>query len=1060
MRWKATLLCMLAAALLPAGAHAQATGRITGTVTEGASSRPLPGVAVTVQGTQLRAVTDPQGRYTIAGVAAGTRTLSASTLGFGTATRTVTVAAGETATADITLASQAIGLEEVVAVGYGTQRRRDLTGAVASVNTQVLERTPITSVDQMLQGTVPGVQVSTASSAPGGGISIRVRGGTSVSEGVSNEPLYVIDGFPIEVDYAAQSPGGGGRNAGITVAPNPLTSLNPRDIESIEVLKDASATAIYGARAANGVVLITTKQGRAGAPRFNFEAFTGTQSVAKRYDLLNGQEYAQFVNEWAASQEMEPIYQDVGNLPSTDWQDLIFREAGLQSYQLSVTGGSTGANATRYAVSGGYFTQDGVVIGSDFERASVRLNLSQELGRSVRLGANLTGSRVATNFSPTDGAVGGADASAVAAALQFLPTLPVRRDDGTYTNMLDDAPAEITAQDIQNPVAVLTSMKDVLGDNRFLGNAFGELDLAEGLVLRSTLGANVATRTRDTYWPRETLRGEQTNGQAIRGRIESTSFLNENTLTLNRTFGQAHSVNAVVGFSRQVQEATRTSMLNENYINDILGYHDIGAGNRSGGPLVESGETRTTLQSYLGRATYNLLGRYIFTATGRYDGSSRFGPGRKWGFFPSAAFAWRASEEPFLRDIEALDELKLRAAYGATGNAGVSPYQSLATLDPRDVSFGGQIVTGYRPSRLANEKLGWETTYQTDIGMDVSLLDNRVTVTADWYDRRTEDLLLQIQLPLETGFREAFQNAGAVRNRGFELALGLNALRGDGLEQPRWSHSFNYARNRNKVLDLGGLDVLRVRGISSNFNFPGTDIRVGHPIGVFYGYQTDGLFRDSAEAASYGATLPNRAFQAGEARVLDLSGPEGKPDGVINELDRTVIGDPNPDYTLGWNSTLAFRGFELTTLLHGSFGADVLNLNLIRVEGGTPTTNVTRDRFADRWTPENPDARYPRIGTTSGSIGSNYVDTMLEDGSYLRLSNVTLAYNLPARWVGRRGLRDTRVYVTGNNLITWTDYSGFNPDVSSMGVGNVNRGVDVGAYPLARTFTIGVNVGY
>jgi hypothetical protein len=298
-----------------------------------------------------------------------------------------------------------------------------------------------------------------------------------------------------------------------------------------------------------------------------------------------------------------------------------------------------------------------------------------------------------------------------------------------------------------------------------------------------------------------------------------------------------------------------------------------------------------------------------------------------------------------------------------------------------------------------------------------------------------------------------------VRNRGFELALGFNPLQGDGEGSPRWSNSFNYSRNRNRVLDLGPVDVLRVRGISTNFNFPGTDIRVGHPIGVFYGYRTDGLFRDSTEAANW-AQLGDRPFRPGEARVLDLSGPDGVPDGKIDLLDRTVIGDPNPDYTLGWNSSFGWRSFELSTLVQGSFGADVLNLNLIRVEGGTPITNITRERFYDRWTPENPNASQPRIGITSGSIGSNYVDTMLEDGSFLRLNHVTLSYGLPQRFVAARGLRDTRVYVTGTNLHTWTRYSGFNPDVSSMGVGNVNRGVDVGAYPLARTLTIGINVGY
>ncbi len=629
--------------------------------------------------------------------------------------------------------------------------------------------------------------------------------------------------------------------------------------------------------------------------------------------------------------------------------------------------------------------------------------------------------------------------------------------------MLADAPSALTGalqlQDIQNPVAVLTSMKDVLDDNRVLGNVFGEYDLAEGLTFRSSLGANITNRTRDTYWPRVTLRGEQTNGQAIRGRVESSSWLNENTLSLNRTLGQAHLVNAVVGYTRQIQETSRTSMTNENFLSDDLGYNDIAAGNREGGPVVSSGKTRATLASYLGRVNYNLLGRYLFTVTGRYDGSSRFGPDRKWGFFPSAAFAWRLSQEPFMRGVNALDELKLRFAYGATGNAAVQPYQSLAVLDPRSTSFGGDVVTGYRQTALANRELGWETTYQFDAGVDVGMW-GLMTLTADYYDRRTEDLLFPVQLPLETGFREVWQNAGTVRNRGVELALGVAALRGDGLQTPRWSNSFNYARNRNKVLDLGGLDVLRVRGISTNFNFPGTDIRVGHPIGVFYGYKTDGMFRDSAEAANYPAQLADREFLAGDARVLDLSGPDNKPDGLINELDRTIIGDPNPDYTLGWSSTFGWRGLELSTLLHGSFGADVLNLNLIRVEGGSPTTNVTRERFYNRWTPENPGAEYPRIGANTGSIGSNYVDTMLEDGSYLRLSNVTLTYSLPGRWISPRGLREARVYVTGGNLHTWTRYSGYNPDVSSMGVGNVNRGVDVGAYPLARTITLGVNVGY
>lgn len=1056
MRWTRVLM-LVGGLLLPAvGAVAQ-TGQITGRVTDATTAAPLAGATVNVVGTEQRAVTGPNGNYTISGVAPGARTVTATMIGYGPGNAAVTVTAGQAATANFTLSAQALALEEIVAVGYGTQRRRDITGAVASVNMEAVENKPVTSIDQMLQGTAPGVQVTQASSAPGGGVSIRIRGGTSVSESVSNEPLYVIDGFPIEVDYDASLRGG--RQAGLNVPINPLSTLNPRDIESIEVLKDASATAIYGARAANGVVLITTKRGQAGAPRVNFEAFTGIQTVAKRYDLLSGPEFAQFANEWAAVQNpvREPIFADPSSVQTTDWQDAIFRNAPLQSYQLSVTGGTSGNNATRYALSGGYFNQEGVVTGSEFDRMSLRVNLNQDIGRRLRLGTTLTGAQVSTSFSQTDGGISGTEGSAVAAALQFLPILPVRGPDGRFMQVTDPSiPAGLgILPDIQNPVAVLESMDDEVEDTRILTNTFGEFDILSGLMFRSSLGANITNRQRDTYWPRETLRGRQTNGQAVRGRSETQSFLNENTLSFNREFGGVHSVNSVVGYTRQLQESENTSMTNEGFIDDILGYNQIGAGTRTGGPVVSSGASRTTMASYLGRLNYNLLGRYMFTATGRYDGSSRFGPGRKWGFFPSGAIAWRASEEPFLRDIEQLSELKLRTSYGATGNAAVAPYQSLAVLSDRSTFLGGQLGTGYYQRSLPNPALGWETTYQFDAGVDIGLLDNMFRLTADYYNRRTTDLLMQVELPYETGFRNVFQNAGKVRNRGFELALGVNALQGDGIETPRWSNNFNYSRNRNLVLDLGGVESIRVRGISTHFGFPGTAVRVGYPIGVFFGLKTDGIFRDSAEAANYGAKLGNRVFQAGEARILDLN-----EDGVVNNLDATFIGDPNPDYNLGWTSNFAWRGFELSTLLNGAFGADVLNINLTRVEGGDPNTNITRARFLDRWTPENTDAKYPRIGFSSQTVGNQFVDTMLEDGSYVRLSNVTLGYTLPAKWVSQRGFRTTRVYVTGNNLYTWTDYSGYNPDVSGMGVGNINRGVDVGAYPLARSITVGINVGY
>jgi TonB-dependent starch-binding outer membrane protein SusC len=1054
MKWT-TILCLFALAVTAMPLDAQTeTGRIIGTVTDAQTAQPLQGVNVTIPGTGRGTLTGTNGQFVLLNVPAGAHSVRASLIGYAAREAGVTVRADQAATLTFQLDPQAVQLQEVVAVGYGTQRRADVTGAVASVNMAAVEQAPVVSIDQMLQGTAPGVHVTQASNAPGGGISIRIRGGTSVSDGVSNEPLYVIDGFPIEVDYAAQSPGAGGRDAGTTVAANPLAALNPRDIESIEILKDASATAIYGARAANGVVIITTKRGQAGAPRINFEAFTGMQRVARTYDLLSGPEYAEFVNEWAATQNLDPVYANPSAVPSTDWQSLIFRRAPMQSYQVSVTGGTSGENRTRYAISGGYFNQDGIVLGSAFERLSLRLNLNQDIGERFRIGTNLTGSRVNTQFSPTDGQMHGADAGAVAGALQFIPTLPVFREDGRFTEYRD-APGILDVPPVPNPLAMVTEMDDLLGDTRILGNAFAEYDIIPGLRFRTSLGTSISNRFRDTYWPRSTLRGEQAGGQAFRNRVEHTSFLNENTLSFNRAFGTAHTINSVVGYTRQTGETTRTNMTNENFISDRLGFRDIGAGNRPGGPIVTSGEARTAMASYLGRVNYNLLDRYLFTVTGRFDGSSRFGPERRWGFFPSGAVAWRLSQEPFLRNVHALSDLRFRASYGATGNAGVSPYQSHAQLSATNVAFGQQIVQGFRPTQLGNPELGWETTYQFDGGIDAGLMNNLFTVTADYYNRRTEDLLLQIQLPLETGYRFAFQNAGTVQNRGVEFALGLNPLRGDGFGSPRVSTSFNFSRNRNVVLDLGGIDMLPVRGISGNFNFPGTHVRVGEPIGVFYGFRTDGMFRDSIEARQYGARLPQRAFQAGEPRIVDIN-----EDGVIDERDIVPIGDPNPNFTLGWSGNVAWRGFEISTLLNGSFGADILNLNLIRLEGGSPRTNVIRDRWLNRWTPENPDAAYPRIGHTAGALGANYVDTMLEDGTFVRLNNITLSYNIPGEWVTRRGFRDARVYVTGANLVTWTRYSGYDPEVSSLGVGNVNRGVDVGAYPLARTLTLGVNIGY
>jgi TonB-linked SusC/RagA family outer membrane protein len=1057
MRWTRRLACVLALSAAHAALAQAQVGRITGTVTESTTGRGVSDANVTIVGTRIGTRTDTAGAFTLINVAPGHHALRVARIGFAATVDSVVVAPGQTATANVQVRQVSVTLDQMVVVGYGTQRRSDLTGSVASVTPHV-ETSPINSLEQTLQGTAPGVQVTTASSAPGGGISIRIRGGSSVNG--NNEPLYVIDGFPIENDPSNSDPTEAGRT---NVAPaDPLATLNPSDIASIEILKDASATAIYGARGANGVVIITTKSGSGGAPRVNLDSYIGMQSVAKRYSLLNATEFAQFANEYATQLGQAAPYADPSSLGAgTDWQSLIFRDAPIRNLQLGVSGGGNGVNATRYALSGGVFDQQGVVVGSDFRRLSLRGNVDQSVGSRLKLGSNLLVSRINSAQVPTDGTFNGG-AGAVGAALQYLPVMPVRQADGSYTLLQQDLPTALAAlgvspANVPNPVSMARDVTDNLGDTRVLANALGEYTLIDGLTLRSTIGADVSNRTRDTYYPRTTLQGLTRNGQALRGSIYTTSWLNENTLNYDHEFGTMHHVNAVAGYSRQALNDTRESITNSNFVSDITGYEDIGAGSQSGGPSVGSSRSRWTLASYIGRLNYTLLDRYLFTVTGREDGSSRFGANHRWGFFPSVALGWRISDEPFLRNVSQIQEIKLRASWGVAGNPSISPYQSLDRLTAQQYSFNGTIAPGYIASSIGNADLGWESTKQTDIGADIGLWNGRLDMTADWYNKRTDDLLLGIDLPAQSGYTSALVNAGAIQNRGFELSVTLRPLTGATPHSVSWTTTFNYAHNRNLVLSLGDVtQIFASQSIAPDLGTSGTLVQVGQPLGAFYGYKTDGIFRDSAEVAAYTATtrLSSGTISPGQVRIVDIN-----HDGIIDANDRTIIGDPNPRWTGGWQNTLAWRGFTLTALVDGTYGNKVLNLNLYRLYGASPATNISTDRWFNRWTPQNPDAKYPRINSTPVAIGADFTDAVLEDGSFTRLRTVTLAHAIPSHLL-RTNLNGGQFYVTGQNLYTWTKYSGFNPDVSSQGVGNLNRGIDLGSYPLARTWIFGINLNY
>jgi TonB-linked SusC/RagA family outer membrane protein len=1059
MKWAKGLLVLCTLLVTPRAMQAQA-GRIAGLVTDSTSGQPVPSASVLIPALRLGGVTSAEGRYTINNVPAGTHTVRVQRIGFLPRTASVTVAAGATATLDFRLGVQVTRLTEVVSVGYGTQRARDVTGSVATVNMEALERTPIVSVDQVLQGTAPGVSVTTASSEPGGALSVRIRGTSSITGNA--EPLYVIDGFPIENDIEGSSVGNGGRTR--TTPSNPLAAINPSDIESISILKDASATAIYGSRGANGVVIITTRQGRGTRPTFSMDYSSGVTTLARKYDMLNSAEYMDYANTFGQNSTSAFTPFPAATRDSilaagtdTDWQDEVFRSGALNNLQLTMRGATAAANTTRYSLSGGYFNQDGIVVGSGIRRLSGRVNLNQAIGERVEIGGSLTANQAMSKATPTAGQQN-ANAGAVSAAIQYVPILPVLRANGTYSYINTDLNRFSTLLDAPqtpNPVSLTNEVLDSLSDTRVLGNSFAQVELLRDLQFRTTFGADYASRGRNTYYPRSTLRGEQSGGEAIRAAATVASWLNENTLTYDRTFAGQQSVTLLGGYTQQRTTSDRSNASNSGFVSDITGYFDIGAGTQAGGPSIGSSRTAQTLQSWLGRVNYSLRDRYLFTGTFRADGSSRFAAAHKWGSFPSAAVAWRASSEPFLEKYRFIDELKFRASVGVVGNPSIRPYQSLSRLNDQGYSFGGTSVSGYYPTAVGNPDLRWENTRQTDLGVDFGVMD-RFTLTADYYDKKTTDLLLQIDLPLESGFTSALANRGSVQNRGFELGLDAQLMKAATRQDFGWRANINFATNKNRVLDLGGPDRLQADLLTTDYNLPGTLIQVGKPIGVFYGFVSDGVVRDEADSASiYWQRFGGGRFRPGDMKILDVDG-----DSIITLNDRTDIGDPTPKFTLGVTNTMSFRNMELSGLLQGSFGNKILNINRIRTES-SPRVNVSRERVANAWSPTNLDGTFPRIGQNPNQVGTNdFTSNLLEDGSYVRLRTITLSYVVPERLFARYNLTGARAYMTGTNLWTRTDYTGYDPDVSSQSVGTTNRGIDIGAYPLSKGVTFGLNLNY
>ncbi len=1002
--------------------------QISGSVVSEANEA-LPGVNVLFKGSSQGTVTNANGSYTIDAPNAN-GTLVFSYIGY--ATKEIPIA--NQRVINVTLLADTKALTEVVVVGYGTQKRSDLTGAISSISAQEIKSTPVTSVDQSLQGRAAGVQVTQTSGQPGGATTIRIRGGNSITGG--NEPLYVIDGVPI---YNSNTELGAGAVRGAAL--NALSTINPNDIESIEILKDASATAIYGSRGANGVVLITTKRGKSGQSNIDFEAYVGQQQVGKKLDLLDATQYAILANEANVNAGRAPRYteeqiQSFGK--GTDWQDQIFRRAPVQNYQLTFSGGD---DKTQYAVSGNYFRQDGIILNSNFERAAFRVNLDRKVTGKLKIGNSLTISNSRANIVITDGSRGQAGnnlESAVYAAQIFNPTSPVYNPDGSYVAQNPNIPI------VSNPVAIAKEIDNNNRVIRLLGNVFANYTLLEGLDLRVSYGWDINLSKENFYDPRTTRSGLENRGTSTIGNAQNRMWINENILSYNRTFAEKHSLNAVLGFTMQQSSREFSTATTRNFSNDLLGYNSLGAGSTPGFPA--SGASRWGLLSYLARVNYSISNKYLFTLTGRVDGSSRFGENNKYGFFPSASVAWRLSEENFVQNLGVFSDLKLRTSYGLTGNQEIGQYQSLAAISSSVYVFNGTPNTGFATSRLANPALRWETTRQFDVGLDAGFLQNRLSLTADYYYKRTNDLLLNVEIPWTTGFTSGLQNLGSVQNQGLELAI--QTVNVD--KKFRWTTSGNIAFNRNKVLSLGAVNQINSGGRDTHIPVPYTGIlRVGEPIGLFYGYVKEGLFQLGDDIA--GSAQKNA--KPGDTKYRDLNG-----DGVINETgDRTIIGRAQPDFIYGLTNTFSYAGLDLSVFLQGSHGNDILNLTLVELDLPYGLVN-TSTRLLNRWTPDNPTNDIPRANADQGRppLSSAHV----EDGSFLRFRTVTLGYNFPDRWLEKVKVRKARLYVSGQNLFTLTNYSGYDPEVSRFGQDNLATGVDLAGFPIAKSYLVGLQLGF
>ena len=1037
---------------------------VTGRVID-ETGEPLIAVTVFEDGnTSNGTMTDIDGNYSL-NVSSAKATIVYSCLGFAEIKETV----GLRKVINVTLSEEKLSIDaaEVVSVGYGSVTRRDLTGSVSKVDMGEILKAPVTNFDQALTGKVAGVVVTTSDGALGSEANITIRGNNSLTQ--SNAPLYIIDGFPTESSMA--------------------TALNSADIESIDILKDASATAIYGARGANGVIVITTKQGVEGKPKVNFSSSWTVSHIANKADLMNGYEFVQLQNEIYSLSGNTNAYLKPSDEHSAsgittykledyldeshwnDWQDNIYRTSISQNYNVSISGGSKEAG-NRYNISMSVVDQNGIIVKSNFQRYQGKVNFQQKLGKKVTFDFMANYSRAITNGVTPTNAQQSSSATGwlIYSVWGYRPVKP-KAQWGVSGDMVDEMiDADVASSNDYrfNPaMTVRNEYRKTIVD--YL-NASGGLtwDIIDDLKLKITGGYTLNKRRREEFNGTQTYTGYEgsPSGKGINGGIywnDKVSWVNDNTLTYTKRFNRKHNFTFLAGFTLSGEKFDYKGTYATQMTTEALGLNGLHTGSYQ---TVTPWQYDWTMMSGFFRVNYNFKYKYYLTASFRADGSSKFPKNNRWGYFPSAGLSWNINREDWLKDKSWISNAKLRASWGLTGNNRTSTpydfYSQIATLpgnpDSYDYVFDGNIVSGYYPSNMSNENLKWETTEQYNVGLDFSVFDSRIKLTADWYLKNTRDLLLQATIPASSGYTSAMLNVGSMQNMGYEVTLDLVPVQKKNFT---WNMNFNIAINRNKVTALTNDQYSLLRSVSwdQRFNAQYPYItQVGKPSGMMYGFIYEGTYKPEEfnggtslkDGIAYMTSVGQDKVRPGDPKYRDIN-----KDGLIDDNDRTVIGCGQPLHTGGFGNTFNFYGFDLNIFFSWSYGNDVINANRLYFENGSITNTNQLKTYVNRWTPENPTSNIPRVGADIASMFV-YSSRVVEDASFLRLRNVTLGYTLPRNVLRKMNFDTMRFYLSAENLWTLTNYSGPDPEVSTRN-SVLTPGFDWSAYPRAMGVTAGLS---